>query len=771
MKKILAMLMGVTMIGTTIVGCTEKIEVVPDKMKEHIAATEKVNNLKFDFEVNPVNFEISVISNGVKETLSRPLEDRKISQYEATEGRVSWTYPEEEIEVVVEKVDNYLEVKIKTNKKEDTSFSWPVVSGESYALPWHEGKIIPSDDANWKEFLNEAQYNVIEAFSMQFFAVNKEKYSVTYIIENKFSNTINFNTEDEVEFTFNHDFTRIDDNKEYGFKIYLTEKNISDIAKTYKNYIMSKGEFKTLEEKATQNPNIRKLYGAPHIYFWEKAVIDKESINWQKIKGNIPDVLVTWVKKLLVENVEDSQEMINVFEDIKGQDYIDDYQKKQIVRAFNEALTLREFYNSSIFKDIDSQMVEEAKNINQMTRVEYITFNKKLLKSILGELVTPIDEWCKDGTVEILAEMREAGITNAWIGLDDIAIGFIAPNFVKTANEYGYLIGPYDSYHSIHKPGEERWSTATFKDTTLYEGATVLNKDGEKETGFQGEGRKLNPTLSMPSVKARVEEILNEGYDFNSWFIDVDATGEIHEDYTKEHITTFEEDLKARLERMGYIRDTAHAVIGSEGGNDFASTTIAFSHGLETPAFSWVDRDMNKNKESEYYVGRYYSPDGGVPEVFSKQVPLKDLYREIFVSPKYSVPLFKLVYNDSVISSYQWLWGTFKMKDDVETRMMKEILYNTAPMYHLDRTEWDKHKEAIIKHNAIWSPFNKKAILEPMTNFEFLSDDQLIQKTQFGETLEVIANFTDKGYSYQGENIEAKSLIIKDEETLIKYKP
>ena len=42
---------------------------------------------------------------------------------------------------------------------------------------------------------------------------------------------------------------------------------------------------------------------------------------------------------------------------------------------------------------------------------------------------------------------------------------------------------------------------------------------------------------------------------FNSWFIDCDATGEIYDDYTPSHITTQEEDLAARLERMSYIRD------------------------------------------------------------------------------------------------------------------------------------------------------------------------------------------------------------------------
>ena len=56
--------------------------------------------------------------------------------------------------------------------------------------------------------------------------------------------------------------------------------------------------------------------------------------------------------------------------------------------------------------------------------------------------------------------------------------------------------------------------------------------------------------------------------------------GEAHDDYTLEHITTQDQDIKARLQRMEYIRDGQQMVIGSEGGCDYASKTISFAHGM-----------------------------------------------------------------------------------------------------------------------------------------------------------------------------------------------
>ncbi|WP_270941170.1 glycoside hydrolase [Romboutsia lituseburensis] len=765
-KKIISTILSVIMVGGVISGCSNK------DIEKTTTKKEEVKNLDFTFDVNPENFEVTVNSNNKTEQVSMPQEKREVTNLKKSENKVSWTYPKENLDVSIEKDNNHLDVDIKSNNKKENSFTWPSVSGESYTLPLQEGKFIPSNDKYWKEFLNDQIYNVLESFSMQFFSVNKSDYALTYIIKNKYNNEIKFDTKNDINFSFKHEYPSINKNREYGFEIYVTNNNVVDIAKTYKNYVVQKGEFKTLEEKAKENKNIEKLYGAPQIYFWEKSVITENDIKWQNLKASISPELENWIKELLTTKVEDGKEAAKVFDDIKKQDYIDKYQKNQIVSAFNSILQLKEFYNQSIFKNTDSKIDGLVKKgVGNLNKVELVQLNKMLLKSELKDSTINVNEWSKHNTLDLIDEMKKSGMDNAWIGFDDIEAGYVSPEFVKKAEDYGYLVAPYDSYHSIHKPGEEKWSTAKFEDKSLYENATVENKKGEKYEGFQGTGRKLNPTLSLPSVKDRVSKVMESGYGFNSWFIDCDATGEIYDDYSKNHITTQEQDLNARLERMAYIRDEKNMVIGSEGGNDFASTTVAFAHGLETPAFSWIDPDMNKNKDSEYYVGRYYSKTGGVPEIFAKQVPVKEKYKKVFLDSEYSIPLFRLVYNDSVITSYHWLWGTFKIQDEVNNRMMREILYNIPPMYHIDRNEWDKYKTQIKEHNDVWSEFNKKAIKKEMTDFKLLSDDKLVQMSKFGDDLKVVANFSDKEFKYENDNIKPHSLIIYDKNEKTIYQP
>lgn len=79
---------------------------------------------------------------------------------------------------------------------------------------------------------------------------------------------------------------------------------------------------------------------------------------------------------------------------------------------------------------------------------------------------------------------------------------------------------------------------------------------------------------------------------------------------------------------------------------------------------------------------------------------------------KYDIPFYKLVYNDSVITSYHWDWSTFKIKGATQERMAREVLYNVPPLYHLDAAEWENDKQDILYHQAVWSDFGKEAVRE-----------------------------------------------------------
>lgn len=719
------------------------------------------SGLAFDFKVDPETFELTMETEGTMLTVSRAGEERVFSDYQEKDGTVSWRYPEEKAAVTITPAEDYLSVTITSETEEDNTFLWPEITGETYYIPFGEGKRVPAGDEVWREYLNGQKFAVLEQLSMPFWITSSGAYSILFIAEDPFRTHLQFSSDPDITFSVSHEYPAIDQSRSSSYRIYLAGADPVSAAKLYRNYRMEQGDFATLEQKAQSNPDIRKLYGAPFIYLWGEFVISPDDIDWKAFRQAADSPLADYLSTF-AGSQENGPEFTAVLEEIKNQDYVAEYQKNTICSFISQLLQREDFWNPSVFTEHSAAMTELLeKGYENLTDTEKMQVKKEALAVNWPEIFADAGQWMGSDTTDLLQGLKENGIDRAWLGLNSWEQAYAKPELVEKAAAQGYLIGSYDSYHSIHEPGREQWITAQFDDTSLYEEATVTDKNGEKESGFQNVGRKLNPVLAFPAVEARMEDIMSNSLPFNSWFIDCDATGEIYDDYTPSHPTTQEEDLAARLERMAYIRDRYRFVVGSEGGNDFAASTIAFAHGIELKTFSWMDDDMKKNRDSEYYIGKYYNPGGGVAEHFSKRIPVKERYYTLFVDPRYDVPLYKLVYNDSVITGYHWDWSTFKIQGATADRMVREVLYNVPPLYHLDAAEWKRYQKDIAAHHAVWSEFSREAVLQEMTDFKYLTEDGAVQKTVYGEKIAAVANFTDEAFEYEGNSIPGHSVWIQ----------
>ena len=171
------------------------------------------------------------------------------------------------VKIKLEKKKDHLNIEVESTGAE--SFTWPKVEAENYTLPLWEGKQIPSNDENWKKFLKDDAYSFAESFSMKFFALNGSKYSIVYIATNMFNNELKFHSDPKIGFDFTHEFPSINKNKTYGFQLYVTNNDAVSIAKLYKDDIVRKGEFKTLQEKARKNKRNRKVIWSGAFLFLE----------------------------------------------------------------------------------------------------------------------------------------------------------------------------------------------------------------------------------------------------------------------------------------------------------------------------------------------------------------------------------------------------------------------------------------------------------------------------------------------------------------------
>ncbi len=681
------------------------------------------------------------------------------------ENQASWRLPEIALTVRVALIAESLSVEFVSATA--GNLMWPMIPDtpvlRGYMLPFFEGSYVPKDDKLWQDFLSEqGPINTTAGLSMPFWGLDFGEWTLTYILTNPFNNSLSFaSTMDSgLDMQVSHAFTPNWKRKGYGVRIALGEASPVAPATHYRRWLMQNSEFVTFAEKIDNLPAAEKLLGAAHIYLWAGQLLSRYDITDRKAFA---------AKLSSGENAveKDIWERLNP----EAQQAIRDalphaYAQRVVCRALSELLEAREtarrlqvcMQEESVSLHPEAEKLL-AQDVASLSFTEVYRLNSLLFYAAFPDELRHPDEWGDGLSVKMLERFSDNGLDRLWLGVDSWQAGFRHPAAVAKAKERGYLIGPYDSYHSIHHPQEpETWETAQF-DLVLYERGAIINADGTKNRGFQQKGYHLSPLVAQPAVEKRVNDIIAQmPTTFNSWFIDCDAYGELFDDYSVEHPATQLDDMHARLKRMAWIKDTHQMVVGSEGGAAYAAATLHFAHGMMTPVIGWGDMDM-KAKDSPYYIGGYWPPEA--PAIHVKQVPLKQRYLHLYFDPRFRLPLYQIVFHDSLVTTNHWLSSSLKFQEAVETLALLELLYNVPPLYHLNLAEFEKHVARIKRHYAFFSPLHRKIGGKAMTDFEWLSPDRFVQRTEFGSAVELFANFGQKDFEHKGLGIPARSVVAK----------
>ena len=73
--------------------------------------------------------------NGSSEYILKSLSERKVSNFKKESDKISWTYEEEGIDVLIENKGDHIDVSIKSTKDDENEFTWTKISGDEYILP------------------------------------------------------------------------------------------------------------------------------------------------------------------------------------------------------------------------------------------------------------------------------------------------------------------------------------------------------------------------------------------------------------------------------------------------------------------------------------------------------------------------------------------------------------------------------------------------------------------------------------------------------------
>ena len=697
-------------------------------------------------------------------TVASPQADLGPAADERIDGnRATWSLPDVGMSVTMELEGDALTTRFVSDGAGE--FAWPGIPGEvarGWILPLHEGSYVPTEHAEWQRFLIErGATDTTEGLSMPFWGLDCGDYTLTYIATNELNNAYRFEERDgRLSMSFGHEFTRNWDHKEYGLTIRLGGPSPIEPARKYREWVIGRGEFVSMRRKIERTPEAAKLLGAAHIYLWGDKLLTRHDVRgWPEfvkaLRASASPPLARLVSRL-------DEDAVAALADIEADAIVYKYLKDTLTDGISEALRGSGYYNAAAWRDVE--LPDEATQLLAADRAtlnepDIYRLNGLLLTAALPDLLLPPETWGDGVSTKMINRFVADGLDRLWLGLDSWQGGFRHPAAIERAQDAGYLIGPYDSFHSIHDPDEEdTWETAQF-DRALYETGAIVRADGSYKRGFKQKGYNLSPIAARPHVERRVTWIVDSmRRPYNSWFVDCDAYGELFDDYSELHPATQLDDMRERLRRMAWIVDEHGAVVGSEGGSAYAASTIHFAHGMTTPVVGWGDPDF-KDKESPYYLGGYWPSDG--PAVFTKQVPLKPEYYLPYFDPTYRLPLFQTAFHDSVVTTHQWGYASLKFSDQIATTALAEALYSVPPMYHMNLDEYRKHRTRMLAHYSFLSPILRAFALEALTDFEWVTEDRLVQRTVFGDAGEVVANFGDQAYEHGGARIPARGVLAR----------
>lgn len=646
-------------------------------------------------------------------------------------------------------------------------FSLPDQKTQALLLPVNEGAYIPTDNQAWADYVPTfTDSDTTQGLKMPFWsqqllpadasfesaslkAIPEDARFVSLLMVNPFNNELTFdkaspNAEQSslIEMQASHQFKPVSQDEAFEVLISLGDDPLSG-ARRYRDWRIEEGDSETLKEKMKTQPGIQQLIGASHVYLFGAGMLAAEDVSdWKGLRE--------WFlnRSELAEFVK-----ADTLKEITGDEpWINRYQKGLLVEAINAAL-------------YDLIPVAGTPNDEDYVRQQYLMAQKQraYLEKHAGAYLIPAQKWGQGLSAGVVNTLEEAGLEKLWLGVDKWMSAFYQPDAVKQAQDYGYLVATYDSYNTgIPKEANESWISAHLPDD-MRNRCAIVQADGTRQSGFRGNGYYQNPVCGLEYVQSRISDIIKLG-GFDSYFLDVDATGMVRDDYNPMYEQSQDENYvgmpqsemaEAYNDRMSWIDENQDVVLGSEDGSSVTTQGIVFAHGMETVGFGWTDKDMTRNRQSPYYLGPWYPENK--PAYFFKTAEVKEPYDEVLFSPEYKLPLYQTVFNNEVINSHHWHSDSLKFSDVQDVRDIASMMYVTPAMVHLSRdeaTSTDSPRvQALLHYQEAFQPLHEALWDETLDSFEWLTDDGMVQKVEFSDGSVIIGNYSN----------EAKTLTLNDQ--------
>lgn len=332
--------------------------------------------------------------------------------------------------------------------------------------------------------------------------------------------------------------------------------------------------------------------------------------------------------------------------------------------------------------------------------------------------------------MKILDDMIASGMDKGIVGLGFNY--FVGPEAIKEIQKkWNGPVGVYDNYFDLM---DKEWWQANgypklavdwmerYKRFGRIPEHVASNEKGQlrENPGKHGSRFVGSPSTTLEAAKERLDAEWPD-YRFNYRFFDVTpgAALWLDQDFNPQHPATPKQSMEGRLSVFKLFYEHG-MIIGGEGGAAWA-----------TPYFS-----VSEGAMSVYHMEGRLDP-----------VPPTEDWKNFNMSPEKRVPTNGIVYGDARVATWAWGDNTLLQPDYILKKDLFNILYGTAPSYHVSNGTYWKNKEKILESYHRVVPVYTKLFGAALINHRWLTPDRSVQQTDFSNGWHVVVNFGATEYA------------------------
>jgi hypothetical protein len=334
----------------------------------------------------------------------------------------------------------------------------------------------------------------------------------------------------------------------------------------------------------------------------------------------------------------------------------------------------------------------------------------------VGEMAEDLKKAGVNEALILLGGWNNAGYDREHVDMWPPAIGAGGEKGLAKLSEkirsLGFVFALHDNYQDF------------YPDAPSYDDKYIMkDKDGSLVYGGIWDGGLCRLICSKKAIELirRNMNLIEKKVDISSYYLDTITSAPLYECFDEDHSLTRTEDKISKAEVLQFLSEERQLIAGGEAGVDWAVKYCPYFEGLPG--------------SSKGYSSGVESASFGI-----------------------AVPLFNLVYHDSVIC--YWQHGQPFGREDHSNHVLHDLLSGQPSNYSIVYDQWDDMLPLIKECYMTLGRVHKKTAFHEMTDHAVLSDDFALQRSEFSDGTTVAVNYGITTKKFDNVEVPPKGFVL-----------